>query len=92
VHVGATEILANATLTMNLWFGSNIVGASWSLPVEADMYLLLPLLFFFVRSTLALWVLLVLDALVLVSVWSAYGIHATPSATFAICIPYFLPA
>jgi peptidoglycan/LPS O-acetylase OafA/YrhL len=89
--VGARELLANATMTFNFWFGARIVGASWSLPIEADMYLLLPLLFFFVRTTRALWVLLVVDALVIVSVWSVYGVRAAPSATLAICIPYFLP-
>jgi peptidoglycan/LPS O-acetylase OafA/YrhL len=91
IAVSGRELLANATMTMNLWFGPNIVGASWSLPIEAQMYLLLPLLFFYVRSTRALWVLLTIDALVIASVWSVLGIHAAPPATLAICIPYFLP-
>jgi len=87
----ALELLANATMTFNIWFGANIVGASWSLPIEAQMYILLPLLFFFIRNTQALWVLLVIEGLVIVSVWAVIGIHQTPVATLAICIPYFLP-
>jgi peptidoglycan/LPS O-acetylase OafA/YrhL len=87
----ALELLANVTMTYNLWFGAKVVGASWSLPIEAQMYLVLPLLFFFVRSTRALWVLLVLDALVITSVWSS-GIHNPLITTsLATCIPYFLP-
>jgi peptidoglycan/LPS O-acetylase OafA/YrhL len=85
------ELLANITLTANIWYGSNIVGASWSLPIEMQMYLFLPLLFFFIRSTHALWVLLVLDVVVIASVWAVVGIHNTPHATLAICVPYFLP-
>ena len=83
------ELLANATMTFNLWFGARIVGASWSLPVEAQMYLLLPLLFFFIRSARALWVLLLLDALAIASAWA--GNAPNPVATLANCIPYFLP-
>jgi peptidoglycan/LPS O-acetylase OafA/YrhL len=91
IKVGIPELLANATMTFNLRYGARIVGASWSLPIEAQMYLLLPLLFFFIRSTRALWVLLVIDGLAIASVWTVYGIHSAPNATLAICIPYFLP-
>jgi len=85
------ELLANTTMTMNLWFGARLVGASWSLPIEAQMYLLLPLLFFFICSTRALWVLLAVDALAIVSVWAVLGYRSVPAATLATCIPYFLP-
>lgn len=87
----ARELLANATMTFNLWFGARIVGASWSLPIEMQMYLLLPVLFFFIRSTRALWVLLVIEGLAIASVWTVLGIHSTTNASLAICIPYFLP-
>ncbi|MGI4831526.1 MAG: acyltransferase family protein [Janthinobacterium lividum] len=83
------ELLANITLTFNLKYGARIVGASWSLPIEAQMYLLLPLLYFFVKNTRALWVLLVIDALAIVSVWVVTKPDA--DASLAICIPYFLP-
>jgi peptidoglycan/LPS O-acetylase OafA/YrhL len=85
------EYLVNAAMLFNLHFGTRIVGASWSLPIEAQMYILLPLLFFFIRSTRAFWVLLVVDALVIVSVYQAVGFHTYTPATLALCIPYFLP-
>lgn len=91
IKVGIPELLANASMTFNLGYGARIVGASWSLPIEAQMYLLLPLLFFFIRSTRALWVLLVIDGLAIASVWTVYEIHGTPNAMLAMCIPYFLP-
>jgi len=91
IAVRLPELLANATMTFNLWYGARIVGASWSLPIEAQMYLLLPLLFFFIRSTRTLWVLVVIDVLAIASVWSVYGLHLRPVATLPICIPYFLP-
>jgi peptidoglycan/LPS O-acetylase OafA/YrhL len=85
------ELWANITMTFDLWFGGNIVGASWSLPVEAQMYLLLPVLFFFVRGTRALWVLLVVDALVIVTVWAGGIQTAPPGQALAVCVPFFLP-
>jgi len=85
------EYLANAAMVFNLHYGPRIVGASWSLPLEAQMYILLPLLFFFIRSTRAFWVLLLVDALVIVSVYQAVGFHTATDTTLALCIPYFLP-
>lgn len=87
---GLGEFIANLTLTFNLFYGARIVGASWSLPIEAQMYLLLPLLFFFVRGTRAFWVLLVIDALAIASVWTVTR-APDANASLAICIPYFLP-
>ena len=85
------ELLANATMTFNFHFGARVVGASWTLPIEADMYVLLPMLFFFVRSTRSLWPLLLIDSLVILCIYGTYGIHRNPIVTFPVCIPYFLP-
>lgn len=86
-----SEYVVNAAMLFNLRFGPRIVGASWSLPIEAQMYILLPLLFFFIRSTRAFWVLLLVDALVIVSVYQAVGLHTVTDTTLLLCIPYFLP-
>jgi len=45
-----TVLLSNLTLTQNVHGGVNILGQLWSLPIELDMYLLLPLLFVVARK------------------------------------------
>ena len=43
-------LISNLTLTQNIYGGVNILGQLWSLPIELDMYLLLPLLFLAARK------------------------------------------
>jgi peptidoglycan/LPS O-acetylase OafA/YrhL len=86
-----SQYLFSTTMLFNLHFGSKIVGASWSLPVEAQMYILLPVLFFFIRATRAVWILILIDALVIVTVYQTVGYRTTTATTLALCIPYFLP-
>jgi len=62
-----------------------IVGVMWTLPYEVHMYVLLPMIFFFVRKNFALWPLLVLWCLVIV------GARSVPGHNFAVAIGYFLP-
>jgi peptidoglycan/LPS O-acetylase OafA/YrhL len=83
------ELLANIFMTFNFQYGANVVGASWSLPIEAQMYLFLPPLFFFVRSERILWVLVALDAFIIFYVWSITP--AGVASTLPTCIPFFLP-
>ena len=83
------ELLSNIFMTFNFQYGANIVGASWSLPIEAQMYLFLPLLFFFVRSQRTLWVLILLDAFTFLYVWTVTPAGA--NATLPLCVPFFLP-
>lgn len=83
------ELLSNVFMAFNFQYGANIVGASWSLPIEAQMYLFLPLLFFFVRSQRTMWVLLLLDAFTFLYVWMVTPAGAI--ATLPICVPFFLP-
>ena len=82
------DLVGNATLTMNLLGSADVVGASWSLPIEVEMYLVLPLLFTYVRAFSSLWPLLVLDGFAMF-----YARQTLPSFTSALpmCIPYFLP-
>jgi peptidoglycan/LPS O-acetylase OafA/YrhL len=82
------NVVVNLLLIQNLGRGGNLLGVMWSLPLEVDMYLLLPFLFFFLRQNFVLWPLLLLWGAT-----AAYAFSAFPadSSTFLVCIPYFLP-
>ena len=54
------QIFINFLLIQNLKGLTNVIGVLWSLPVEVDMYVLLPALFFFVRKNFSLWPLLLM--------------------------------
>jgi len=82
------ELLANIFLLFDLRYGANVIGASWTLPIEVQMYVVLPCLFFYVRSVRRLWPLLVLDALVMVI--GAANLDAGHTQVLR-CIPNFLP-
>ena len=64
------------------------LGVFWSLPYEVEMYVFLPLLFFFVRRKFSLWPLLILWAL-----QAAFGVLLFPrrAHSFFLAVPYFLP-
>jgi len=55
------EILSNVFLIQNLTYADSIVGPLWSLPIEIQMYLVLPLLFLWKKRSLLtlglLWIL-----------------------------------
>lgn len=85
---GVRNIISNVLLVQNLGWRGNILGVMWTLPIEVDMYFLLPFLFFFLRKNFAVWPILAL--------WVAaagYGRANFPpdNSSFVVCIPYFLP-
>ena len=82
------DLLGNMTLTMNVYGYPDLVGASWSLPLELQMYLFLPFLFGAVRLFKALWPLLVIQGFVMFYAWRT--IPAGNSSLLQ-CVPYFLP-
>jgi peptidoglycan/LPS O-acetylase OafA/YrhL len=84
-HPGIKEVLLEATLLRDS--GRDLVGVMWSLPYEVQMYLLLPMAFFFVRKNFSLWPLLLLWGLVI------FITHSFPSSghSFAVALGYFLP-
>ena len=86
-HPGVLGLLSNVTLTFNLAHRQEIVGAGWTLPIEVDMYLFLPVLFFFVRQVKQLWPLLVLDVFIMVFNHQTFGYVSW----FPMCVPCFLP-
>ena len=79
--VSMPVLLSNLTLTQNLFVQNvNILGQLWSLPIELDMYLLLPALFFLARRwpgwfVTAAWPLCVGAALVTTHVASLWRIN-----------------
>lgn len=52
------ELFSNLTLTMNLTYSESMVGGLWTLPLEMQMYLMLPLLFVWYRNKPVYWLLL----------------------------------
>lgn len=49
-HWNLTEYLSNMALTTNLTYTDNMVGGLWTLPLEVQMYLTLPVLFLLGRT------------------------------------------
>lgn len=84
---GFKGLFANLSLTMNLFHKEEIVGAGWTLPIEVDMYLFLPVLYFFVRSVKALWCVLLIDLFIVAFNKTNFG----QVSFLPMCIPCFLP-
>ena len=64
-----------------------MVSASWTLPIELHMYLFLPFLFFFVRSTRKIWPLFVLQCFMMVVAKGVTGV----APLFLLVAPCFFP-
>ncbi|HXB62311.1 MAG TPA: acyltransferase [Acidobacteriaceae bacterium] len=87
-HGVVHKLLPACLLVSNLFRGYLPLSVMWSLPYEVEMYLVLPLLFFFIQRNFSLWPLLVywvFTVLVCRSLFPGAGHN------FFLCIPYFLP-
>ncbi len=84
----ARELLFNVLLLGNLKYGTLLVGASWTLPIEVQMYLFLPFLFFFARANRRVWPLIVIDLFVMF--FDRLSYPAVYSG-LPMCVAYFLP-
>ena len=86
---GALELGSNLLLIQNLTYSSSVIGPLWSLPLEVQMYLVLPFLFLWKKRSL--WWLLAL--------WLVCGLlghfpQTIPALTWfslLLFIPNFLP-
>ncbi len=88
-HPNSWELLQNALLVFNLGgVGDKLIGASWSLPVEAQMYVVLPFLFFFVRTNREFVPLLMID---LLAIATAYRLSPRVAHDLLFCTPLFVP-
>jgi peptidoglycan/LPS O-acetylase OafA/YrhL len=79
------SLVANLTLTQNLFNGTLFESVMWSLSLEVQMYVLLPALFFYIQRNFAQWPLLILFALAI-----ALTFHPPSEPTLISCSPYFL--
>jgi peptidoglycan/LPS O-acetylase OafA/YrhL len=84
---GIKNTVSNLLQLQNVIWPGNILGVMWTLPLEVDMYFLLPFLFFFTRFNFTVWPLLALWAATVVYDRSAF---LPDNNSFAVCIPYFL--
>ena len=85
---GFRAMVANLLLIQNVYDGHTIIGVYWSLPLELQMYLVLPPLFLVVRRFQRLWPLLALWGFVcfLDRYIPGENDHIT-----IMCVPCFLP-
>jgi peptidoglycan/LPS O-acetylase OafA/YrhL len=81
------QTIAHVLLIQNFFSGNFIVYPMWSLPIEVQMYVLLPALSFYLRRKKSLWPLL-LAWVFFVAILYHFGARET-NLSFA--IPFFLP-
>ncbi len=81
------SLLETLALMQNLGRGLNVIGVLWTLPLEIQMYLFLPALFFFVRNNFSLWPVLLLWAFLVVFVHQHFS---SSGNDFAVVVPDFL--
>jgi peptidoglycan/LPS O-acetylase OafA/YrhL len=84
----AKQILAHLLLVQNFFSGNFLVYPMWSLPLEVQMYAMLPVLFFFLRKNRALWPLLLFWILAAAFAHQAFS---PQTINLAVAVPYFLP-
>lgn len=82
------QVLTHFLLIQNFFSGNFMIYPMWSLPIEMQMYLLLPVLFFFLRKNMAVWPLLLFWALAALFAHRAFGLQ---EVNLAVAIPYFVP-
>ena len=87
-HHSSSSLMSALLLIQNFYGHQNFVGVLWSLPYEVQMYLLLPVLFFFVQKNANVLYLLAIWAL---TVTFCHVTFSSNGHNLATVIPYFLP-
>lgn len=82
------DLLANVFLVQDLSFRVPILGPTWSLSYELQMYLLLPVIFLILRKARSLWRLAGFLALLLACSFEVVKYSTTPNVAFY--VPCFL--
>ena len=85
---GVLHLMASLLLIPNLIGGYQPISVLWSLPYEVQMYLGLPLVFFFLQRNLSLWPLLLFWGF---DVALCRPLFPGVAHNFFLVIPYFLP-
>ena len=89
LHVTTLNKISATLLIQNLVPSqSNLLGVLWTLPLEVQMYLFLPFLFFFVRQEKSIWPLLLIW---LVICLSCRMLFPEVSANLPMVAPAFIP-
>jgi peptidoglycan/LPS O-acetylase OafA/YrhL len=83
-----SDVLANLFLVQDLSFRVPILGPTWSLPFELQMYLLLPAIFVFLRRARPMWLLGAIYVAI-VGVCAAMA-HYSSTRNLAFFVPCFL--
>ena len=81
--------VSNLLLVQNIWQHQDLMGTLWSLPLEVDMYLLLPVFFAFARRESSIWTMLLIWLFACLVDRATYGKHA--GNTLFMVVPHFLP-
>lgn len=88
-QVTATNAISALLLVQNLVQGqSNLISVLWTLPLEVQMYVFLPFLFFFAQREKVIWPLLLVWALVCAV---CHLLFSDVNSTLPMVIPLFLP-
>lgn len=82
------DLLANLFLVQNLSFRVPILGPTWSLSYELEMYLFLPLIFLILRNVRSLWRFAAFVAVLLACSFEVVKYSTTPNV--AAYVPCFL--
>ena len=82
------ELLAQIFLTFDFNYGAAVVCASWSLPIELQMYIVLPALFYLALRMPRIWPLLLIDAAAIAFDLHRFHMEVT---NLPMAFPYFVP-
>ncbi len=89
LHVSMLNKVSATLLIQNLLpLQSNLLGVLWTLPLEVQMYLFLPFLFFFVRQEKSIWPLVLIWFLICLCCRTLFP---SISATLPMVAPAFIP-